>query len=93
MCGFDGVRRGNYFGGELIRRAEIEVRVGRLKNGKMKKKKDPTTHRTIDELIRKEEQNGKQKKEKETGNGDPTKLYWAIRSPLTTRIDYMVGLF
>ena len=39
MCGFDGVRRGNYFGGELIRRAEIEVRVGRLKNGKMKKKK------------------------------------------------------
>ena len=28
-------RRGNYFGGELIRRAEVEVRVGKLKNGKV----------------------------------------------------------
>ena len=34
MCGFDGVRRGNYFGGEPIRRTEVEVRVGKLKNGK-----------------------------------------------------------
>ena len=34
MCGFDGVQRGNYFGGELIRRMEAEVRVGTLKNGK-----------------------------------------------------------
>ena len=34
MCGFDGIQRGNYFGGEPIRRAEIEVRVGKLKNGK-----------------------------------------------------------
>ena len=34
MCGFDGVRRGNYFGGESIGRAEVEVRVGKLKNGK-----------------------------------------------------------
>ena len=32
--GFDGVWRGNYFGGELIRRPEIDVRVGNLKNGK-----------------------------------------------------------
>ena len=34
MCGFDGVRRGNYFGGEPIRRTEVEERVGKLKNGK-----------------------------------------------------------
>ena len=26
LCGFDGVRRGNYFGGEPIRRTEVEVR-------------------------------------------------------------------
>ena len=29
MCAFDGIQRGNYFGG-----AEVEVRVGMLKNGK-----------------------------------------------------------
>ena len=34
MCGFDGIRRGNYFGGEPIGRDEVEVRVGKLKNGK-----------------------------------------------------------
>ena len=34
MCGFDGIRRGNYFGRESIGRAEVEVRVGKLKNGK-----------------------------------------------------------
>ena len=34
MCAFDGVRRGNYFGGEPIGGAEFEVRVGKLKNGK-----------------------------------------------------------
>ena len=34
MCGFDGVRRGNCFGGEPIRRNEVEVRVRKLKNGK-----------------------------------------------------------
>ena len=28
------IRRGNYFGGEPIGRAEVEVRVSRLKNGK-----------------------------------------------------------
>ena len=32
MCGFDGIRRGNYFGREPIGRAEIEVRMGKLKN-------------------------------------------------------------
>ena len=32
MCGFDGVRRGNYFEKEPIRRTEVEVRVGKLKN-------------------------------------------------------------
>ena len=34
MCGFDGIRRGNYFGGEPIGRAEVEMRVAKLKNGK-----------------------------------------------------------
>ena len=34
MCGFDGIQRGNYFGGEGIERAEVEERVGKLKNGK-----------------------------------------------------------
>ena len=29
-CGFDGVWRGNYLGGELIRRTEAEVRMERL---------------------------------------------------------------
>ena len=33
MCGFDGIWRGNYFGGESIGRAEVEVRVGKFKNG------------------------------------------------------------
>ena len=34
MSGFDEVWRGNYFGGEPIRRTEVEVRVGKLKKGK-----------------------------------------------------------
>ena len=34
MWGFDGIQRGNYFGGEPIGRAEVEVRVGKLNNGK-----------------------------------------------------------
>ena len=33
-CGFDGIQRGNYFGGVPIGRAEVEVRVGKLKNRK-----------------------------------------------------------
>ena len=28
MWGFDGIQRGNYFGGEPIGRAEFELRVG-----------------------------------------------------------------
>ena len=35
MCGFDGIWRGYYFGGEPIGRAEAEVRVGKLRNGKV----------------------------------------------------------
>ena len=34
MFDFDGIRQGNYFGGEPTGRAEVEVRVGKLKNGK-----------------------------------------------------------
>ena len=36
MCSFDGIRRGNYFEGEPIGRAEVEVRVGKLRNGKVR---------------------------------------------------------
>ena len=34
MCSFDGILKGNYFGGRQIRRAEIEVRLRKLKNEK-----------------------------------------------------------
>ena len=34
MYGFDGIRRGNYFGGELTGRVEVEVKVRKLRNGK-----------------------------------------------------------
>ena len=30
MCAFDGVQRGNYYGGEQIRRTEVEARVRKL---------------------------------------------------------------
>ena len=42
MCGFDGVRIGNYFGGEPIGRAEGEVGVRKLKNGKAAGKDEVT---------------------------------------------------
>ena len=32
MCGFDGIRRSKYFGEEPNGRAEVEVRLGKLKN-------------------------------------------------------------
>ena len=34
MCDFDRIQRGNYLGGKPTGRAEVEVRVGKLKNGK-----------------------------------------------------------
>ena len=34
MCGIDGIQRSNYYGGEQIRRTEVEARVGKLKHGK-----------------------------------------------------------
>ena len=34
MCSFDGVQRGNYFGGEPITRTEEEVKVRKLKKEK-----------------------------------------------------------
>ena len=34
MCGFDGIQRGNYFRGEPIGKADVEVRVGKFMNGK-----------------------------------------------------------
>ena len=34
MYGYDGIWRGDYFGGETIRRAKVEVRVRKLKNVK-----------------------------------------------------------
>ena len=42
MCGFDEVWRGACFGGEPIRRTEIEVRVGKLKNEKNEGKDEDT---------------------------------------------------
>ena len=30
MCGFDGIQRGSYFGGVLIRNYELEVRIGKV---------------------------------------------------------------
>ena len=42
MCGFDWIRRRNYFGGESIRRAEVEVRVGKLNNVKAADKDEVT---------------------------------------------------
>ena len=32
MCDIDGVWKSNNFGGELIKRMEFEVRVGKIKN-------------------------------------------------------------
>ena len=34
LCAFDGVWRGNYFRGKLIRRTEVDLRLGKLKNEK-----------------------------------------------------------
>ena len=34
MCGFGGGRRGSFLGGDAVGRAEMEVRVKKLKNGK-----------------------------------------------------------
>ena len=42
MCGYDGVRRRNCFGGEPIRKIEVEERVKKLKNGKAAGKNDVT---------------------------------------------------
>ena len=42
MCGFDGVQRSNDFGGEPIKRTEVEVREEKLKNGKAAGKDEVT---------------------------------------------------
>ena len=42
MCVFDRIHRSNYFGGEPIGRAEVEVRVGKLKKGKAAHKNEIT---------------------------------------------------
>ena len=47
MCGFDGIRRGNYFGGQPVGRAEVDLRVGKLKYGKAAGKDE-----IIEELIK-----------------------------------------
>ena len=46
MCGFDVVRRGDYFGREPIGRTEVEVRVGKFKNGKTAGKDEITGEMT-----------------------------------------------
>ena len=52
MCGFDGIRRGNYFGGEPIGRAEDEVRVSKLRNGKAAGKEEITGEMIKGEVAR-----------------------------------------
>ena len=42
ICGIDEIRRGNYFGGEPFGRPEVELRVGKLKNGKAAGKNEIT---------------------------------------------------
>ena len=42
MCGFDGIRISNCIGGETIGRAEVEMGVGKLKNGKAVSKDEIT---------------------------------------------------
>ena len=42
ICGFDGIWRGNYFRGEPIGRAEVEVRVRKLMNRKVTGKDEIT---------------------------------------------------
>ena len=42
ICDFDEIHSGNYFGGEPIGRAEVEVRMGKLKNGKAADKDEIT---------------------------------------------------
>ena len=42
MCAFNGIQKGNYFGEEPIRRTEVEVRVGKLKDGKAAGKNEVT---------------------------------------------------
>ena len=42
MCGDDGIRRWNYFGGEPIRKTEVEERVKNLKNEKAAGKDEVT---------------------------------------------------
>ena len=41
MCGFDGIQRGNYFGGEPIR-TEVEVRGQSLRTKRMQVKVEVT---------------------------------------------------
>ena len=40
MCGFDGIKRGNYFRGVPIMRTEMDVRVGKFINGRVKSEGD-----------------------------------------------------
>ena len=44
MCGFAGIQRqrGNYFGGEPIKRTEVEARVRKIKDGKVAVKDEVT---------------------------------------------------
>ena len=42
MCSFNTVWRGNYYRGDPIRRTEVEVRVGKLKNEKVACKDEVT---------------------------------------------------
>ena len=41
MCSYDGVQNCNYFGGEQIRKTEVEVREGKLKRGRLQVRMRP----------------------------------------------------
>ena len=71
-----------------------KVRRGKKRKGiEAHRVKHPTPSQAADSHTGDEKQNGKQEnKKKETGNGSPTQLPWAIESP-TTRRDHTVSLF
>ena len=44
-CGFYGIQRDNYFGGKPISRTEVEIKMGKLRHGKVAGKNEVTGRR------------------------------------------------
>ena len=51
MCSYDGVQRGNYFGGEPIRKIEVEEKVKKLKNEKAAGKDEVTLRVMLCQIV------------------------------------------